>query len=76
MRGLLKANRSYEIIVGVMTGLLKANRRYGVIGGVMTGLLKARPILEVVSIDGLLAAGELPPHFAGKARTDLLPRYL
>lgn len=55
-----------------MTGLSKTNRRYKVIVGVMTGLLKARPILEVVSIDDLLAAGELPPHLAGKARTDLI----
>lgn len=72
MSGLLKANRSYEVIVGVMTGLFKTNRRYKVIDGVMTGLLKARLILEVVSIDDLLAAGELPPHLAGKARTYLI----
>lgn len=73
---LLKANRRYEIIFGARSGLLQANRRYEVVVGVLTGLLKAGSILEVVSIDDLLAAGEFPPHFAGKAWTDLLPRYL
>lgn len=38
----------------------------------ITELLKAGPILEVVSIDDLLAAGELPTAFAGRVRTDLL----